>query len=287
MLECVYIMCSYNMHTTQPLASRERRSFWTLRKNACLFLSILVYTHEKMSWLNLLGDAAASTCLLQNLANAGNSIADRTSSNDDTELKRTAEAKSNRNSENIPSMLDWFFAMVITSDISSSEFNEEDQEPDNSLVIPPGQELLLDQYYQDLFRADEFGFITSFDDPDSTTNASSTPSLEKSFTNKSAFADTDLPGIRIDSPSPNFGFYVEMTPPTSPKKACRIQEEFYFAMSEEEGTEVDVEVGKWGRRRGTLTPLASRVCATAGAGTGGEMSEVGEAIVRWWDYFIL
>ena len=218
-----------------------------------------------MSWLNLLGDIAAETCLLQNKASAGNSFP-TTSSNDDTELKQSAETRSPRNSENIPSMLDWFFAMAITTnDTSSSEFNEVD-EPENSQAIPPIRPDLLDQYYQDLFRADEFGFITS-DDPSDTPNVNSTLSLspKKSFTSKSVFAETDLPGIRVDSPSPNFGFYVDMTPPASPRKVFRAQEEFDFAMSEEEGTEVDVEV----------------------RGRGEEVGGNGEAIPRWLDYFFL
>jgi len=236
----------------------------TFRKPNMLTTILELKTKTKMSWLNLLGDIAAETCLLQNKASAGNSFP-TTSSNDDTELKQSAETRSPRNSKRIPSMLDWFFAMAITNDTSSSEFNEVD-EPVNSQAIPPIHQDLLDQYYQDLFRADEFGFITS-DDPSGTPNVNSTLSLspEKSFASKSVFAETDLPGIRVDSPSPNFGFYVDMTPPASPRKVFRTQEEFDFAISEEEGTEVDVEV----------------------RGRGEKVSENGEAIPRWWDYFLL
>ena len=236
-----------------------------------------------MSWLNMLGNVTASTSLRKKPANAGESFV-RIPANNNKELKRRAETKTPRNSESIMSMLDWFFSMVITSDTSSSEFNEE-EEPENSVVIPPGHQELLDQYYQDLFRADEFGFITS-DEPDSTLNACSELSPDKLFTSKSVFAEADLRGIRIDSPSPNFGFYVEMTPPTSPSKTARMQEKFDFAMPEEESTEVGAEI----RERRTLTPRASRgsrECGTSEAGTGREVNEDEETIVRWWDYFIL
>jgi len=217
-----------------------------------------------MSWLNLLGSAPGYSSNSHEFFSA--------EVNADPNLKIKAVSPKHMNNAMVPSMLDWFFAMTIPSDKTPSEVNEEAVEPQNTVVLPPQDQELLDQYYHDLFRADEFGFINP-DSPES---------------NNSAFdTESDLPGIRIDSPSPNFGFYVEMTPPTSPRRRSKMREEFEFAMSEEEGAEIgtatamanDVET------IGTLTPLASRGSAAgaAGEGQGGEE----EPTLRWWDYFIL
>jgi len=222
-----------------------------------------------MSWLNLLLSTPTHSF------SESQDISFNRQSGDPNSASPAASPRSKlRNQALFPSMLDWFFAMTVSSDTTSTEDSEEDIEPD-SVVIPPQHQELLDQYYQELFRADEFGFINS-DSPHSK--------------NKAFAAGSDIPCIRIDSPSPSFGFYVEMTPPTSPKRRIKLQEELNFAVSEEESAEIEIiaAMGDGVEVAGTLAPLASRgsKIATTTAAVAADDGEQ-EQILRWWDYFIL